>query len=336
LQRALDRLVEDGAPGALLYTYDKGGVTALQSGVADVVEETPMAPDHKFRIGSMTKGYVSTVVLDLVAHHRLSLADPVSRYLPRLVAGKPRITVRQLLGHTSGIYEFNDDPRVVAPYFAGHLGHVWTPRQLVRIAMSHPLVAKPGTAFHYSNANYVIAGLIVEAVTGHTLGHELRTRVFGPASLESTTFDRSRGVPSPGVHGYFALVRDELTDITSLYPYPWASGAIVATAPDVAGFYRTLLTGGYLPPRLMEDMMSTVDSSAETGVGTAYGLGLERFTTPCGDAWGHDGNFAGYVAFAYSSADGSRQTVLMMNVDPQSAPAAFADFGRLMNKAYCR
>jgi len=337
LQQKLDELVEKGSPGAVLYTYDGGHVTALQSGVADIDAGTPMTADTFFRIGSLTKTYVSTAVLRLVAKHRLALEDPVDRYLPGLMSGQQRVTVRQLLNHTSGLYEFNDDPRVLAPYLGGDLGHVWTPRSLVRIALSHGPVAEPGTAYHYANTNYVLAGLVVQAVTGKRLGAVLRNSVFSPAGLSATTFTASRTLPTPAAHGYVVLPGShQPTDITPLYPYPWASGAAVSTAPDVALFYRSLLSGQLLPRRLLAAMRTTNDASAEEGPGTSYGLGLERFTTPCGAAWGHGGNFAGYVVYVYSSADGSRQTVLLLNEDPASLPQKLGrDFFELLNAAYC-
>ena len=338
LQRALDQLVEDGAPGALLYSYDRGHVTALQSGFADIAAGTPMVPWDRFRIGSLTKTYVSTAVLRLVAKHRVDLNDPASRYLPHLLAGTPRITVRQLLNHTSGLYEFNNDPRVLAPYLKGDLGHVWTPRRLVRVALSHKSVSRPGAAFHYSNTNYLLAGLVVQAVTGHRLGDVLRRRVFSRANLSATTFTPSRTLPAPAAHGYYAFSSgDEPTDITALYPYPWASGAAVSTAPDVARFYRRVLSGRLLPRRMMAAMRTTVDASSEDGPGTAYGLGLERFPTPCGPAWGHGGNFPGYITYVYSSPNGSRQTVLLLNEDPASLGTTVGpSFMRLLNRAYCR
>ena len=199
LQRGLDRLVDDGAPGALLYTYDHGQVTALQSGLADIAAERPMGPQDRYRIGSLTKTYVSTAVLQLVAKHRVDLAAPVSRYLPGLMGGAPRITIRQLLNHTSGLYEFNDDPRVLAPYLAGDLGHVWSPRRLVRLALTYDLAARPGSAYHYSNTNYLLAGLVVQAVTGHRLGDVLRSSrvraggVGGDDLHALTDVARSRG-----------------------------------------------------------------------------------------------------------------------------------------------
>jgi D-alanyl-D-alanine carboxypeptidase len=202
--------------------------------------------------------------------------------------------------------------------------------------MSHPLVAPPGTAYHYSNANYVLAGLIVQKVTGHSLAQQLRTRLFRPAHLDATTFSKSRRLPAPAVHGYFSVDGDPLSDITSFYPYPWASGAAVGTVSDVARFYRQLLSGRLLPPRLLAAMKTTVDASAEEGAGTGYGLGLEHRATPCGKDWGHGGNFPGYVVEAFSTRTGSRQVVLMVNGDPESLPPAVGpDFDQLLYSAYC-
>jgi D-alanyl-D-alanine carboxypeptidase len=336
LQQTLDRMVEHGAPGALLYTYDHGQVTELQSGLADIATGEPMGPEDSYRIGSLTKTYVSAAVLDLVAKHRIRLKDPVRRYLPGFLNGGPRVTVRQLLNHTSGLYEFNDDPRVLAPYLAGDLGHVWTPQQLVRMALTHDSVSAPGAAYHYSNTNYLLAGLLVQAVTGHRLENVLRHRVFSRAHLEETTFTTSTTLPAPAAHGYYVFSGVDPTDITGLYPYAWASGAAVSNAPDVARFYRSLLSGEVLPRRQLNAMRTTVDASAEDGQGTSYGLGLERFTTSCGAAWGHGGNFPGYVTYVYSSPDGGRQTVLLVNEDPESlAPSVGRDFLRVLDQAYC-
>ncbi|MEO6510050.1 MAG: serine hydrolase domain-containing protein [Nocardioides sp.] len=340
MQQALDQIVAAGVPGALLYTYDNGVETALQSGIADLATATPMAPSTTYRIGSQTKTYVSTAVLQLVARHRIRLDAPASRYLPSLLARAPRVTVRQLLNHTSGIYEFNEDPRVLAPYFGGDLGHVWKPRELVRIALSNKPVAAPGAAYHYSNTNYVLLGLMIQSLTHRSLGDVLRGGVFTQAGLDSTTFTTSRTLPAPAAHGYYVAAGDkagDFTDLTSLYPYPWASGAAVSTAPDVARFYRHLLAGEMLPRHLMAAMKTTNDASAEEGPGTAYGLGIESFRTRCGTAWGHGGNFPGYLTYVYSSADGGRQTVLMLNEDPMSLPKKEIGpiFMQLLDQAYC-
>ena len=340
MQRALDQIVEAGVPGALLYTYDKGTVTELQSGLADLSAGTPMGPSTSYRIGSQTKTYVSTAVLQLVAQHRIGLDAPARRYLPGLLARVPHVTVRELLNHTSGLFEFNEDPRVLAPYFAGHLGHVWKPRRLVEIALSNDPVSAPGAEYHYANTNYVVLGLMVQAVTQRPLGDVLRDEVFAPAGLDSTAFSSSRTLPAPAAHGYYVAeggTAGDLTDLTSLYPYPWASGAGVSTAPDVARFYRHLLSRQMLPRNLMAAMMTTNDSSAEDGAGTAYGLGLQSFRTRCGTAWGHGGNFPGYLTYVYSSPHGGRQVVLTINEDPMSLAKKKVGpvFLELLDQAYC-
>ena len=206
LQQALDQLVEDGAPGALLYTYDHGRVTELQSGVADIAAGTPMSGQDHYRIGSLTKTYVSTAVLDLVAEHRIRLKDPVKKYLPGFLNGGPRVTIRQLLNHTSGLYEFNDDPRVLAPYLGGRPRARLDAPAARRMALTHDSVSAPGAEYHYSNTNYVLAGLLVQAVTGHRLADVLSHRVFAPAHLEATTFTTSTTLPAPAAHGYYRVL----------------------------------------------------------------------------------------------------------------------------------
>src|SRR5215470_7242822 len=147
---AIQQIVTDGVPGAIGFARHGGQVTVATSGLADVATRTPMAAGDRVRVGSVTKSFVATVVLQLVAEHRLSLGDTVARWLPGLVPGGAGITVQELLQHTSGIYSYTNDPG-----FQQALGadptRVWQPAELVRIAVAHPPVFPPGTAFAYSN-----------------------------------------------------------------------------------------------------------------------------------------------------------------------------------------
>src|SRR3954454_7199600 len=177
---SLSQLVAAGAPGATLLVRQGDRTTLLARGLADRARKKPMRPGDSFRIGSLTKTYVATVVLQLAEEGRLSLDDPVARFLPGLVPGGDKITIRQLLNQTSGLFDYEKDPRVLAPYLAGNLAHRWAPRKLVRIAVSHRPLSTPGTRFSYSNTNYILAGLIVEAATGETLARVLDRRLFGP------------------------------------------------------------------------------------------------------------------------------------------------------------
>ena len=335
LQRALDSLVAAGVPGAILVVRDRNRTVRITSGLGDVVRHTPMRPGDRFRIASQTKTYVSTVLLQLVREGRLRLSDSIERWLPGLVPKGEGITIRQLLNHTTGLFDFAGDPRVLEPYLAGDLGHSWAPRQLIRIAVSHPPLFTPGAAQSYSNTNYILAGLIISAASGNTLRGELNRRIFQPLHLDATSFPTAPGIRGRHAHGYLVL-RDPLAiDITKISPFPWAAGAIISTASDDLDFYRALLSGRLLGARLLLEMKTTVPvEGAPAGVG--YGLGLGQSTTRCGTAWGHNGAFGGFYSDIYTSEHGRHQALLMVNLDRSSHSQQINSlFYQLLEAAYC-
>lgn len=337
LQRDADALVAAGVPGAVLIVRNAAGSVSLTSGVGDVATKTPIRTGDRFRIASLTKSYVATVALQLVGEGRLRLSDTVERWLPGLVPGAGTITIRQLLNHTSGLADFETDPIVLKPFLSGDLGHRWAPRTLVRIAVSHPPRFAPGAGESYSSTNYLLLGLIIEASSGRSLGAELQRRIFVPLGLHATTFPSSARLPDPHAHGYLATGgRSPATDVSGLSPYPWAAGAIVSTAADVATFYGALLSGRLLRPALLRQMETTHAQAKFDVPGQRYGLGLARYPTSCGPAWGHNGVFPGYLVFAFSSANGDRQAVLAINKDASSlSKPAIARYFGLLNRAYC-
>jgi D-alanyl-D-alanine carboxypeptidase len=342
LQDDLDALVAAGAPGAILLVRNGNHTTRLTAGLADVTRKRPMRAAEHFRIASVTKTYTATVVLQLVAEGKLALSDSVERRLPKLVPNGERITIRQLLNHTSGLFELESDRQIMKPYYAGELDHYWSMRQLVQRAVTHKPLFPPGTRHSYSNTNYVVAGLIVEAVTGHSFGAELRSRIFRPLHLDLTSYPTTPRMPTPYAHGYTVLGKQARFDITGISPslFP-ASGAIISSVGDVADFYRALLSGRLLRPELLKAMKTMVPvGSRDSGTGatgaTGYGLGLMRWPTSCGPGWGHDGGVVGYWTRSYSSENGRRQAVLMINHDPETlAIPARAMFQRLIARAYC-
>jgi D-alanyl-D-alanine carboxypeptidase len=337
LQHELDQLTAAGAPGAVLLVRDRDRALRLASGLADVAHKRAMRPGDRFRTASLTKSYVATVVLQLVGEGRLSLEDSIDDHLPGLVPGGDRITIRQLLNHTSGVFDLENDTRVLKPYLRSNLGYHWPPRRLVQIAVSHKPLFKPGARYSYSNTNYLVAGLIVQAVTKHSLGEELRRRIFRPLGLRATTFPTTPRMPNPHAHGYYVPGKPPALDVTGLSPFPWAAGAIVSTAGDVATFYRALFSGRLLKPELLRAMETTVAEGRKVDIpGQRAGLGLERFPTRCGHAWGHNGVFPGYFVYAFSSRDGRRQAVLMVNEDAGSLPKpARTMFFRTIMSGYC-
>ena len=188
-----------------------------------------------------------------------------------------KITIRQLLNQTSGLFDYEKDPRVLAPYLAGNLAYRWAPRKLVRIAVSHRPLFTPGTRYSYSNTNYILAGLIVEAATGATLERVLDRRLFRPLRLRHTAFQTSPRMPVPDAHGYYVFDKPPAADITGLSPYPWAAGALVANAADVASFYRALLSGRLLNAGSLRALKTTVAEGKGAEMGARYGLGIERY-----------------------------------------------------------
>jgi D-alanyl-D-alanine carboxypeptidase len=311
LERLTHEIVAAGAPGALLLRRDGSRTERAAAGDVGV--------DDRFRIGSVTKSFVAVVVLQLVAEGRIRLDDNVASLLPRLVPNGRRITVRQLLAHRSGLYDYVDDPAVFSPY-ATNPSYVWTPRGLVALAVSHPPVfTLPGKRFAYSSTNYLVLQLIVEAATGTSLERSLRLRIFEPLGLHATSFEPFR-VRGPYAHGHRSpshqgVVTGPPADTSRLSAsWAWGAGAIVSTPDDLARFFRALLAGKLVPRALLDEMEAFAPASR-----IRYGLGLAAFPTPCGPAWGHTGNIAGTIAVAWNTRDAGRQVVLMVDVYPLSA-----------------
>ena len=194
LQPELDALVRAGVPGAVLVVDDpEADPIEVVSGVTNIESEQQMRANDRFRIGSLTKSYVAAVALQLDEEGKLSLGDSVEHWLPGLLPNGEEITVRQLLGHRSGLYEYEEDPRVLKPYLQGDYGYTWAPEDLIQIASEHEATAPPGTKVVYSNTNYTVLGLLVEAASGQSLQAELQQRVFDPLDLSATSFAENAG-----------------------------------------------------------------------------------------------------------------------------------------------
>jgi D-alanyl-D-alanine carboxypeptidase len=339
LQQDVDALVAAGAPGVILLVRDGDKTTRLTAGVGEIATNTPMNAADRYRIASLTKTYVSTVVLQLVGEGKLRLNDTVEHWLPGLVPNGGKITIRELLNHTSGLADHERDPDVLAPYQGGDLSYYWSPTRLVEIAVSRPTRFPPGETkvASYSSTNYVLAGLIVQRATGNNIGTELRRRIFRPLHLAGTSYPTSgTQLPSPYAHGYFMLGQPPLTDLSGFSPsLSGAAGAIVSTVGDVATFYRALLSGRLLKPAQLATMKTTLVNPA-ADLHQRMGYGLERFPASCGIAWGHSGSFPGYWGHAWSSANGARQAVMMVNIDPEAVgPSAMTAFYKVLDAAYC-
>jgi D-alanyl-D-alanine carboxypeptidase len=329
----LERVVEAGAPGVVLVVRDGSTIRTDVRGVAARGPARQVSAGDRFRIGSVTKTFLATVVLQLVDEGRLSFDDTVEEWLPGLVPGGRAITVRQLLSHRSGLFDYVEDPKVFAPYNQDP-AHAWDPRRLVAIAVAHPAPFAPGRRFAYSSTNYLLLGLIIETATGAPLEQQLRERIFEPLGLRKTTF-APRFVTDPYIHGHRSpshqgvITGPPVDTKLEAASWTWAAGAIVSSADDLRRFFALLLQGRLLPASLLREM-ETVGPAGSL----RYGLGMAVFATPCGDAWGHTGNVQGTVTVAWNRKDASRQIVLVVNTYPLTGDLEAA-VRRLQIAAFC-
>ncbi|WP_181140189.1 serine hydrolase [Streptomyces sp. Ru62] len=327
-REAVEAAVAAGVPGATVTARDGHGVWSATAGVGDTRTGAPRSPADRFRVASITKSFVATVLLQLEAEGRLSLGDPVDRWLPGVVRGHGhdgrRITVRQLLNHTSGIHDYLADPGFSSAYFTkeGFFRHRYdtlTPRDLVDFAMRHAPDFAPGTSWRYSNTNYVLAGMVIEEVTGRSYATEINRRIIAPLHLRATSVPGTRvTLPRPSSRAYstFRIPGGPAYDVTDLNPSMASSaGEMISDSADLSRFYGALLGGELLPARQLKEMKTTVATEADTPR-TRYGLGLMNTRLSCGvHVWGHDGGIHGSASEAASTADGRHSVAVNFNGD---------------------
>jgi D-alanyl-D-alanine carboxypeptidase len=337
--RALHRVTGvDGLTGAAVRIDDpRCGTWTAASGTADRRTGRPMPADPRVRVGSITKTFTAVTVLQLAAQGRVSLDAPVARYLPGLIDANGhdgrKITVRSLLRHTSGLPDHMDSFQSTDEFRFRH----FEPEELVRRALRLP---DPGEGWHYSTTNYVVAGLVVEKVTGHRLEDEVERRIIRPLGLRGTYWPGDETwIRGPHPRGYVLTGQGgtvrwaDSTDMNTTVA--WAGGALISTPRDVNAFYGALLDGRLLPARTLAEMERTVPTAPDrTWPGAAYGLGLIRTPLSCGGAWwGHAGDIDGFTTLA-GVAPGGRRVSIAFNENP-STQQAFDDELALVQTGLC-
>ncbi|MEW2435743.1 serine hydrolase domain-containing protein [Streptomyces caniferus] len=352
--RSLGTLVtRHGIPGAAAEVTGPGcGRWTVARGVADLATGRPMNAGDRLRIGSVTKSFTATVVVQLAAEGRIGLDAPVERYLPGLIRGNGydgrTITVRQLLQHTSGLPDYVDSlgRRPVHEWRFRH----FEPRELVAAALKMP---HPGKKWHYATTNALLAGLVVEKVTGHGVEAEVTRRILEPLGLRDTYWPgdgtRIRGphshsyFPAPGrrqASGQRGRERPDgapLADGTAWnVTFGGAGGALISTPADVNRFYRGLFGGELLSARWLAEMQRTVPADPRRlWPGARYGLGLIASPLTCGGMWwGHGGTVpGGHRALGAVTPDGRSISLALTKVP--DTDRAEADFRAVVDSAFC-
>ncbi|PSL52006.1 D-alanyl-D-alanine carboxypeptidase [Saccharothrix carnea] len=328
LRKAIEEIVEAGFTGITLRVHDERGEWVGSAGAAELGGTAKPPIDGHVRIGSNTKTFTATLVLRLVAEGRIVLDAPMSRYLPGFGLDE-RITVRMLLQHTSGVFNFSgevyDDgtivPGIPIPYgpsaaeWVDLRFHTYRPDDLVREASARPARFEPGTGWSYSNTNYVLARLLVEEVTGRPFAEQMRQRILAPLGLSGTVVpDASPEIPVPHAHAYYRYEdggERKTIDVTRQNP-SWIStgGDMISTTRDLHTFISALMGGELLPAPLLAEMCAP----HPTGIpGMNYGLGVFVLTTEGGTVISHNGAAVGHAALMYSTPDGRKTLTAALN-----------------------
>jgi D-alanyl-D-alanine carboxypeptidase len=343
LREAVQAFVDAGFAGMQLRVHDQRGEWVGSAGVRKLGETAKPPTNGLFRIGSNTKTFTATVVLQLVAEGKIGLDAPASDYLPQYELDR-RITVRMLLQHTSGVFDYTGDSYPNGEYVPGipwqgkdwvdNRFHTYQPEELVRLALSKPPTFEPGTSWDYSNTNYTLAMLMIEHVTGRSYAGQMQRRILRPLGLRNTVVPGARTqIPGPHAHGYYRYQDAgewKTIDVTRQNP-SWipAAGDMISTTQDLHTFFSALQRGKLLPAPLLVEMRKPHPA-------TGFGLGVrvQDAGPECGGTFlFHNGSNNGYGALMYSTPDGSRTlTASITTGDAAIDPAA--EFPRLLDELF--
>ncbi len=342
LQRALDAYVKQagGPPGISVVVQRDADPVQFTAGVGNEVTKQPFGLTDAMRLASVAKAFSGAAAVSAVADGKLSLDSTIGAVLPSQPAAWSKVTLAQLLQHTSGIPDFSKSPDFQAAVGAS-LATAPPPEQLVTYVADQPLGFPSGSRYKYSNTENILIGLMVAAVDGTPYDQSLIARVYGPLGLTGTSLPVGIELPTPFTHGYQPDPPDADEDVSEVIAagWSWASGGVVSTPQDANLFVRGYASGKLTNPATQKQQFTFRPGKSEpTGPGTnSAGLGIFRYQTSCGTVYGHTGNTPGYTQFIASTADGKRSTVVSINsqLTPERNPKEFAPLRKIYGLAVC-
>lgn len=292
--RILQEIIASGlgasnAPGLNVGVWVPGRGSYVQAlGVSDLATDAALQPDDHFRIGSVTKTFTATAILQLVDESKISLDDRLARYVTGIPYGD-QITIAQLLGMTSGVYDFVNDPEFVAAYVANPL-LPFSLSQVVAIIQRNKPLFRPGTSIAYDNSGYYLLGAIAEKVSGLPLGQLIAEKITQPLGLSQTSYPATSAMPAPFSRGYLVNAAS-FGDATESNPaVPAGAGAMISTLSDLKVWAKALATGILLTPATQALRLKTQVLAPSPQLTARYGLGIASFN----GFLGHDGSIFGY------------------------------------------
>lgn len=340
VQGAADRLVEAGAAGVQFRVARGQESFVVTSGIAELGTDRPVPADGRFRISCITKPFVAVTVLQLVSEGRIDLDRTVESYLPGLLPYGEKITIRNLMQHTSGLYNYMDSFQKPGDRFLRDRYKHYEPEDLIAIAAAKPLGFEPGTKFEYCNTNYFIIGLLIKKVTGRSYREEITERVLQPLELKETVLPGDDpNIPGPHARGYMQI-GGEPVDVTLMNPSEaGCAGEIISTTADLDTFFTALFSGKLLNEAEFTEMTTPLPREMINNLpmGIGYGLGIMKLENDNGlDLWGHGAGIPGYATLAATTRDLSARVQLSFTIgDKDFGPEAEQAVIRGVNIALC-
>jgi len=324
LQHIIDEAVfSQNIPGAILYLAAPQGTWELAAGFANKETQKMMNPRDRFRIASISKVFVATAVLQLVDEEKITLDDTLRDWLPAQISDRlPNhniITIRQLLNHTSGLADYLDTEEFTEATTSRDPQQVWTPQEAISYIYNLDPLLPPGKKHSYSNTNYILLEIIVEQVTGHKLHQELRSRLLNPLGLKDTFTEAREHLPGGFVEGYEDIDGDGNPEPCNHLNVGLGlgDGGLISNGRDVATFAQTLFASDrLLTPETFQEMLTWVDDGQDGG----YGLGVSRWDSDWGEAWGHTGSMDGFLSSLWYIPAAEIIAVALTNDSDRAAP----------------
>jgi D-alanyl-D-alanine carboxypeptidase len=307
------RIAQMGIPGAIVALAIPGQIEYAKAfGVADTATGAPMVVDDFTRIGSVTKTFTGTAILQLVDQGRIRLSDPISQYVEGVPSGD--VITLDLLGRMrSGLHDYTETdaflPRVYSELPTGPDAFATTSRELVDAAFAQPMDFPPGTQWKYSNTNTVLLGMVVEKVTGLPLGQYFEQNIYDPLGLDRTSYPSNGAMPIPYAHGYNKAPDGQIFD-ASLWNPSWgnAAGAIVSDLSDMTVWAVALGQGTLLKP---DTQAQRINNGSSVAPGVDYDFAI--FNT---HGWrGHNGDIPGYATVVVYLPELDATMVVLTNSD---------------------
>jgi D-alanyl-D-alanine carboxypeptidase len=298
------------APGAIVGVRTPEGTWTKTYGVADPATNAPMTTDMHQRVGSVTKTFTGTLMLQLAEQGKLSLDDTIDKYVSGIPNGN-RITLRQLADMTSGVASYTASTKFTDTYFA-HPETVFTPDQLLAVGIAESPIFEPGAQFNYSNTNTILLGKVIEKVTGQPVETVFQQRILGPLGLTNTSWPGdSPAFPDPHPQGFtlqgVTATPDNPGNATFWNPaWGWTAGEMISNLADLLTYDRALGTGqGLLDPKTQTERLTSFPGPA--GYGIAMG---------CTDGWiGHTGELPGFNTALFYDTHSDTSVVVEVNSD---------------------